>query len=71
MLMIVAVYFMMVNALFYLLTEYHPWFARWTPMKVRTLILLSNIGLIIGEYLNPPIIQKRAVSIGDIVKQVL
>ena len=71
MLMIVVVDFLMVNALLYLLTEYHPWFARWTPMKVRTLILLSNIGLIIGEYLNPPIIQKRAVSAGDIVKRVL
>ena len=71
MLMIVVVDFLMVNALLYLLTEYHPWFARWTPMKVRILVLLSNIGLIIGEYLNPPIIQKRAVSAGDIVKRVL
>ena len=71
MLMIVVVDFLMVNALLYLLTEYHPWFARWTPMRVRTLILLSNIGLIIGEYLNPPIIQKRAVSAGDVVKRVL
>lgn len=71
MLMIVVVDFMMVNALLYLLTEYHSWFAGWTPMRVRTLILLSNIGLIIGEYLNPPIIQKRAISAGDIVKRVL
>lgn len=71
MLMIVVVDFLMVNALLYLLTEYHPWFARWTPLKVRTLVVLSNIGLVIGEYLNPPIIQKRAVSAGDIVKRVL
>ena len=71
MMMIVVVDFLIVNALLYLMTEYHPWFARWTPMKVRTLVLLSNIGLIIGEYLNPPIIQKRAVSAGDIVKRVL
>ena len=71
MLMIVVVDFLMVNALLYLLTEYHPWFARWTPMRVRTLVLLSNIGLIIGEYLTPPIIQKRAVSAGDVVQRVL
>lgn len=71
MMMIVVVDFLIVNALLYLLTEYHPWFARWTPMKVRTLVLLSNIGLIIGEYLNPPIIQKRVISSGDIVKRVL
>jgi len=70
-LMIVVVDFIMVNTLLYLMTEFHPWFARWTPMKVRILILLSNIGLIIGEYLNPPIIQKRTVSAGDIVKRVL
>lgn len=70
MLMIVVVDFLVINALLYLLTEYHPWFARWTSMKVRTLILLSNIGLIIGEYLNPPIIQKRAISAGDVVQRV-
>jgi putative colanic acid biosynthesis UDP-glucose lipid carrier transferase len=34
------------------------------------LILLSNVGLVIAEILNPPIIQKRAVSSGDIVKRV-
>lgn len=71
MLLIVVVDFMMVNALLYFITEYHPWFARWTPMKVRILVLLSNIGLVIGEYLNPPIIQKRAISSGDVVKRVL
>lgn len=71
MLLIVVVDFMMVNALLYFMTEYHPWFARWTPMKVRILVLLSNIGLVIGEYLNPPIIQKRAISSGDVVKRVL
>ena len=71
MLLIVVVDFMMVNALLYFMTEYHPWFARWTPMKVRILVLLSNIGLVIGEYVNPPIIQKRAISSGDVVKRVL
>ena len=71
MFLIVVVDFMMVNALLYFMTEYHPWFARWTPMKVRILVLLSNIGLVIGEYLNPPIIQKRAISSGDVVKRVL
>ena len=71
MFLIVVVDFMMVNALLYFMTEYHPWFARWTPMKVRILVLLSNIGLVIGEYVNPPIIQKRAISSGDVVKRVL
>lgn len=70
MLMIVAIDFILVNALLQVMTEYHPWFMRWTPGKVRLLILLSNIGLIIAEILNPPIIQKRAVSSGDIVKRV-
>lgn len=70
MLMIIVVDFILVNALLHLITEYHPWFARWTPVKVRILILLSNIGLIIAEFLNPPIIQKRVISSGDIVKRV-
>ena len=71
MLLIVVIDFILVNVLLQLMTEYHPWFARWTPVRVRILILLSNVGLIIAEILNPPIIQKRAVSAGDIVKRVL
>ena len=70
MLMIVAIDFILVNGLLQVMTEYHPWFMRWTPMRVRMLILLSNVGLVIAEILNPPIIQKRAVSSGDIVKRV-
>ena len=71
MLMIIAVDFILVNGLLYLMTEYHPWFARWTPGKVRILILLSNAGLMIAEVLNPPIIQKRVISSGDAIKRVL
>ena len=71
MLMIVVVDFLLVNGLLQLITAYHPWFERWTPMRVHILILLSNIGLVIAEILNPPIIQRRAISSGDIVKRVL
>ena len=70
MLMIVVIDFLLVNGLLQLMTEYHSWFMRWTPARVRILILLSNIGLVIAEILNPPIIQKRAISSGDIVKRV-
>ena len=70
MFMIVVVDFLLVNGLLQLMTAYHPWFARWTPMRVHILILLSNIGLVIAEILNPPIIQRRAISSGDIVKRV-
>ena len=71
MLMIVVVDFLLVNGLLQLITAYYPWFERWTPMRVHILILLSNIGLVIAEILNPPIIQRRAISSGDIVKRVL
>jgi len=71
MLMIVVVDFLLVNGLLQLMTAYHPWFARWTPIRVHILILLSNVGLVIAEILNPPIIQRRAISAGDIVKRVL
>lgn len=71
MLMIIAVDFILVNGLLYLMTEYHPWFAQWTPARIRILILLSNAGLMIAEVLNPPIIQKRVISSGDAVKRVL
>ena len=71
MLLIVVVDFLLVNGLLQLMTAYHPWFARWTPMRVHILILLSNVGLVIAEILCPPVIQKRAISAGDIVKRVL
>ena len=71
MVLIVVVDFLLVNGLLQLMTAYHPWFARWTPIRVHILILLSNIGLVIAEILNPPIIQRRAISSGDIVKRVL
>ena len=43
MLLIVVVDFLLVNGLLQLMTAYHPWFARWTPMRVHILILLSNV----------------------------
>ena len=54
MVLIVAVDFIILNVLLYYFMEYHPWFARWAPVKVRTLVLLSNIGLLIGEYIKSP-----------------
>lgn len=47
------------------------WFAHWTGYKIRTLILLSNLGLLISEYFNPPIIQERIISVADILKRIM
>ena len=71
MLLIVVADFIVLNALLFVLVEYHPWFARWTPVRVRTLVLLSNIALLISEYFNSPIIQMRIISAGDVLKRVL
>ena len=68
--MIVLIDFLILNSLLTVLTEFHPWFARWTPYKIRTLILLSNLGLLISEYFNSPIIQKRVISVSDILKRI-
>lgn len=70
MLVIVIVDFLILNALLTVLTEFHPWFAHWTHYKIRTLILLSNIGLLISEYFNSPIIHERVVSVADILKRI-
>jgi len=71
MLTIVFIDFVLLNILLGLLLGFHPWFARWTPFRVRTLLLLSNIALLISEYFNSPIIQMRIISAGDVVKRVL
>ena len=68
--LIVAVDFIILNVLLYYFVAYHPWFVGWAPVKVRTLVLLSNIGLLIGEYIKPPIIHLRIVSAGHMLKRV-
>ena len=69
--MIIVIDIIILNTLLFLLTEFHSWFQYWTPSKVRTLLLLSNIALIIAEYFFSPIIQKRVISVGDILKRVI
>ena len=69
--MIVVIDFLILNFLLIVLTEFHPWFAHWTGYKIRTLILLSNLGLLISEYFNPPIIQERVISVADILKRIM
>lgn len=71
MFMVVGVDFVILNALLYLIKDYHPWLEEWSPIKVRILVLLSNIGLLIGEFINPPIVHKRSISAGNVVKRVL
>lgn len=68
---IIVVDFVLLNILLYLLTKYHPWFELWIPSKIRTLILLNNIGLLLSEYFNLPVIHRRVISVGDILKRVL
>ena len=69
--MIAVIDFLILNFLLIVLTEFHPWFAHWTGYKIRTLILLSNLGLLISEYFNPPIIQERVISVADILKRIM
>ena len=69
--MIAVIDFLILNFLLIVLTEFHPWFAHWTGYKIRTLILLSNLGLLISEYFNPPIIQERIISVADILKRIM
>ena len=71
MFLVVGVDFVILNALLYLIKDYHPWLEDWSPIKVRILVLLSNIGLLIGEFINPPIVHKRSISAGNVVKRVL
>ena len=71
MLLVIGVDFVLLNALLYLIKDYHPWLEDWSPIKVRILVLLSNIGLLIGEFINTPIVHKRSISAGNVVKRVL
>ncbi len=68
--MIVGVDFIILNVLLFLLVQYHPWLEQWIPIKSRLLVFVSNVALLLGEMITPPIIHKRAISFGNVVQRV-
>ena len=63
--------FFLLNALLLVCTLYYPKMADWTPHKVRLFAITLNVALLISHYYNSPIIQKRVVSVGDILQRLV
>ncbi len=50
--------------------KHHPQMEGWVMWKVRTSFMMNNIALLIAEYYHSPIIHKRMVTLGDILKRI-
>lgn len=63
--------FLLLNALLLLFSTYYPYMSGWVPSKIRLFIITTNIALLVGHIYWSPIVQKRLVSVGDIIRRVM
>ena len=68
---IIFVDFLILNFVWVMCLRYHPQMEGWVMWKTHTSFMMNNIALVIAEYYHFPIIQKRLVSIGDILKRIV
>ena len=68
---VMAVDFILLNALLYLCVLYYPRIADWPSHKVRLFAITLNLALLISHYYNSPIIHQRVVSVGDIIRRIV
>ena len=68
---IIAIDFLLLNILIFLCILYYPRMSTWTSYSIRLFYITLNVALLISHYYNSPIIQKRLVSIGDILRRVI
>ena len=67
---IIMIDFLLVNLLILLLLKYNPFMADWVGEQIRIFMIMTNIGLVISEYFNPPLVHLRLVSSTDILKRI-
>ena len=67
--------FFLMNFAWFLCVKFHPQMAGWYGVedywKLRSSFMMNNFALIIAEYFYSPIIHKRVISSGEIVKRIL
>ena len=68
---VMAVDFILLNALLYFCMLYYPKIADWPPYKVRLFVITLNLALLISHYYNYPVIHQRVVSVGDIIQRIV
>ncbi len=70
-LLVVIADFILLNALMLLLVEYNPLMENWHVERVRVFMIMTNIGLLVGEYFNPPVVHFRLINMSDILKRLM
>ena len=68
-LVIVLSDFLLLNALMLLLASYNPLMENWHMERIRVFMIMTNIGLLISEYYNPPVVHLRLINMADILKR--
>ena len=68
---VIVMDFILLNALLILCEMFYTKMADWPSTKVRLFIITFNVALVISHYFNSPIIQKRMITMEDILKRVI
>ena len=66
---IIFIDFLMLIFIWWMCLKYHPQMEGWVMWKIRTSLMMNLIALGIAESYFSPIVQKRVVSVGDILKR--
>ena len=66
---IIFIDFLMLIFIWWMCLKYHPQMEGWVMWKIRTSLMMNLIALGIAESYFSPIVQKRVISVGDILKR--
>lgn len=69
--LVIALDFVVMNALIWLFAKYHPSVMQWTSDKKDIFFLVCNLSLIISEYRFYTIIHRRRITSIDILKRII
>lgn len=68
---VIVIDFIILNVLLLIFINYYPKMCHWNEYRHRVFIIMVNIGLLISHFYNHPIVHKRVVSVGEILKRVI
>ena len=66
---IIFIDFLMLIFIWWMCLKYHPQMEGWVMWKIRTSLMMNLVALGIAESYFSPIVQKRVISVGDILKR--
>jgi len=69
--MVIASDFVILNAILYAFSKEDGALKTWEWSQLRTFFIVSNMALLVSEWIFPTIIHERIVSAGDVLRKVV